>query len=411
MKYTQFIIISVLFLTFSCQNSENSLSEEKTTLLEEGYWQGSLNIQGYDLLFDFSVDENQKWIIYNDEEIVPLNTVEKKQDNYQITFVTYPNYFNFNIDSLGNLSGYFYNPDIGEASQLDFTARYVGKEKAEQRKTESTFTVDGNWRTLFRPGADNEYPAVGKFTQNENEVRGTFLKRSGDSRFLKGMMDKDSLILTSFDGSHASIYLAHLKNDTLFGTLINRNEGSTSWIAFRDDNYTLGDTDEFTYLVKDTFQLQLKTMEGEDFYFPNPNYENKVVIIQIMGTWCPNCLDETVFFKELYEKYNHQGLEIISVGYERPEKFEDQVARLKRYQENTEIPYLMVLGNGLANNKASEDFSMLNRVSAFPTSIFLNRKGDVVKIKTGFSGPGTGELYEQSKKEIQNLVEELLDHE
>lgn len=409
MKYSQFIFISFFFLTFSCQNNESASFQEKSSVLKEGYWQGALHLQGHEIFFDFLIDENQKWTVYNDEEIVSLNAVEQKGDSLQIYFVTYPNYFKFKIDSLESLSGYFFNPDLGTVSQLDFVAHYIGNEKAERTITESTYTVAGNWETRFRPGAENEFPAVGKFTQKGSEVRGTFLKRSGDSRFLKGAMNKDSLILTSFDGSHASLYLAHLKNDTLFGELINRNEGSTKWISVKNDDYSLGDADQFTYLVKDSFHLKLKTMEGEDFYFPNPTYDNKVVIIQITGTWCPNCLDETVFFKELYEEYNDQGLEIFSVAYERPKEFEEQVARLKRYQENTAIPYPMVLGNGLANNKASEDFSMLNRVSAFPTSIFLNRKGEVVKIKTGFSGPGTGELYEQGKKEIKNFVEELLE--
>lgn len=408
MKYTQFIFIVLLFLTFSCQEGESASVIENESSIKEGYWQGSLILQEYEVIFDFLVDKDQKWTVYNDKEVIALNQLEVIGDSLQITFNSYPNFFKFKVDSSGELNGYFLHPDIGENMKLSFNARYTGKERAKKLKTESPFNVEGNWETRFRPGADNEFPAVGKFTQNNTTVKGTFLKRSGDARFLSGGMNDNILTLTSFDGSYASIYVAELRNDTLYGKQLSGNEGHTEWIAFRNENYKLENPDSLTFMVKDSFKLSLKTIEGEDFVYPNAAYNNKVTIVQIMGTWCPNCLDETVFFKELYEEYNEQGLEIFSVAYERPKTFEEQAARLQRYKDHTHIPYPLLLGSGLSDNKASEDFSMLNRVSAFPTAIFINRKGEVVKIKTGFSGPGTGELYEQTKREIRNFVEELL---
>ena len=51
---------------------------------------------------------------------------------------------------------------------------------------------------------------------------------------------------------------------------------------------------------------------------------------------------------------------------------------------------------------------MLNHVLAFPTLIFIDRKGDVRRIHTGFSGPGTGQHYVEFKKEFTALLDELL---
>ena len=127
-----------------------------------------------------------------------------------------------------------------------------------------------------------------------------------------------------------------------------------------------------------------------------------------MGTWCPNCLDETIFFKEIYEKYHKSGLEIIGVAYEKPTTFDDQAKRVQRFIKNEEISYPILIGGGLSDNKVSKDFSMLNKIAAFPTAIYINRKGEVAKIYTGFSGPGTGKIYEKYKKETMAFIEDLL---
>jgi len=57
---------------------------------------------------------------------------------------------------------------------------------------------------------------------------------------------------------------------------------------------------------------------------------------------------------------------------------------------------------------AAKALPMLNKVISYPTAIFIDKKGKVREIHTGFSGPGTGEDDEQYKKETQELIEELL---
>ena len=62
----------------------------------------------------------------------------------------------------------------------------------------------------------------------------------------------------------------------------------------------------------------------------------------------------------------------------------------------------------LTKAKASETLPALNRVLAFPTTIFIGRDGKVKHIHTGFSGPGTGIYYEQFKERFNQIVNELL---
>jgi hypothetical protein len=51
---------------------------------------------------------------------------------------------------------------------------------------------------------------------------------------------------------------------------------------------------------------------------------------------------------------------------------------------------------------------MLSKVVGFPTTIIIDKAGDVRKIHTGFSGPGTGEYYKEFINEFEKLTDDLL---
>jgi thiol-disulfide isomerase/thioredoxin len=158
-------------------------------------------------------------------------------------------------------------------------------------------------------------------------------------------------------------------------------------------------------------KFTLKDLNGKDFAFPNNLTSGKVVIIQIMGTWCPNCMDETKYYIELYNKYHEQGLEIISIGYEAPDSFEEQAAKIRRLKERYNLNFTFLVGGKANKNKASQDFAMLNEVISFPTTIFIGRDGLVKRIHTGFNGPGTGKYYTEYVEKTNALIESLLTQE
>ena len=161
-------------------------------------------------------------------------------------------------------------------------------------------------------------------------------------------------------------------------------------------------------MVKDDLTFVHPDTNKVDIAYPNKSTQGKVVIIQLIGTWCPNCLDETNFYKDLYETYHNDGLEIMGIAYEAPENLSDQIDRVKRYSANKNIPYPILIGGHASKKEASMDFNMLNEITSFPTSIFVNRQGEVVKIHTGFNGPGTGDIYQSYVEETKRLIEKLL---
>src|SRR5690554_7718794 len=116
-------------------------------------------------------------------------------------------------------------------------------------------------------------------------------------------------------------------------------------------------------MVNDDFNFQFKNLNGQNYVYPTQQLKGKVVIVQIFGTWCPNCLDETKFYHELYDQFHNDGLEIIGVACVSPEKFEDQLERIQRYIDNKSVPYPILVGGRASKTITSKDFDMLNKVS------------------------------------------------
>jgi thiol-disulfide isomerase/thioredoxin len=177
----------------------------------------------------------------------------------------------------------------------------------------------------------------------------------------------------------------------------------------RNEQFELTDPFEKTFLSGETsIAFEKPDLTGELYQFPNESTAGKVVILQVLGSWCPNCLDETVFFKQLHEKYADEGLMILALGYEIPDTYEGQRDRLLHYVDKLNVPYQVLVGGKVSKVDTAADFPALNDIFAYPTTIFFNRLGEVVKIHTGFNGPGTGAIYQQYVQETEKLIQKLL---
>lgn len=385
--------------------------------LKKGNWIAELALNSHDVLpFNFVVSQTidgYSFMVENGEEMIQLNKPEQKGDSLYVRFPFFNSMLVFKADTKRSINGYWVNFNKGENYKIPFSSRQKRSERFSlaSKKVMDTY-LDGKWEVTFEPNTNSAYPAVGLFSQEKgkSEVSGTFLTETGDYRFLDGNIVGDSLFLSCFDGSHAFLFKAGVNTDgTLNGTFFSGKHWSSEWIGKRNDTFELQNPEELTYLVDGkNVAFTLKDMEGNDFSFPNERYEGKVTIIQIMGTWCPNCLDETIYFKELYDKYHADGLEIISIAYEAGNTTEDYIKSVTRLRNKLNLNFTFLIGGAARKNLASEHFNMLNDIISFPTSIFIDRNGEVKRIHTGFNGPGTGEYYTEYVQNTNSLVEHLL---
>ncbi len=400
-----FILLIIAPLCFS--------QKEKPTKLKNGAWISELKLTDSDILpFHMKVKKGRTITVINAEEEIVLNPMRIVGDSVHVSFPYFNSELVFSIKNKKQLEGYWVNFNKSADYKIPFSSK---REKSHRFSSVSKKTmasnVNGKWKVTFEPNTPSAYPAVGIFKQkeDENKVSGTFLTETGDYRFLEGNCTEDSLFLSCFDGSHAFLFKAHKSKDSLHGKFFSGSHWQSDWNGEKNESYQLTSPDKLTYIVDtNALNFQLKNLKGETFSYPNQAYTNKVVIIQIMGSWCPNCLDETHYYKELYDKYHSQGLEIISIGYETGKGFEDYAANISRLKEKLGLEFNFLVGGAANKGLASEHFKMLNEVISFPTSIFIGKDGDVKRVHTGFNGPGTGAYYTEYVEKTNALVESLL---
>ncbi|GAB3490601.1 hypothetical protein GCM10027341_02550 [Spirosoma knui] len=293
-------------------------------------------------------------------------------------------------------------------AQQGYTYRFAPSSEA------APANLSGKWATNFdsKTGRVDTVNAVGVFDQKGNRVTGTFLTPTGDYRYLDGNVVGDSLFLSCFDGSHLFLFKAkhNPATKTLTGGFWSGVSGYESWVARFDPKAELPDPAKLTYLKPGA-----KTLT---FSFPEPNgkmvsladdrFKNKVTIVQILGTWCPNCMDETNFLSPWYKRNKQRGVEVVGLAFERSAALAESGPKIERMKQRFQIDYPVVLAGTNDKAQASKALPDLNAVVAFPTTLFIDKKGQVRHIHTGFSGPGTGKYYDQYVEEFNRLVDKLL---
>jgi thiol-disulfide isomerase/thioredoxin len=184
-----------------------------------------------------------------------------------------------------------------------------------------------------------------------------------------------------------------------------------TWTAVKDPNAKLEDQFSMTKWKKDMpFTFTFKDIDGKEVSFNDERFRNKVVLVQIMGSWCPNCMDETRFLSGFYDEYRKKGVEIVALAYERSTDFARSQASLRTFQQRFHVKYpMLITGVAVGDPQRSEKtLPILEQIVNFPTTIFVGKSGHIEKIHTGFSGPGTGEHYEEQKQEFYTILNDLL---
>jgi thiol-disulfide isomerase/thioredoxin len=296
---------------------------------------------------------------------------------------------------------------------LPFRAAY-NQQQRYSTESKSRYNVTGRWDATFT-GKDNEQTkAIGEFTQKGARLTGTFLTSTGDYRYLEGVVQGDSLLLSGFDGGHAFLFTARISdNHTISaGNFYSGAVGKETWTARKNEKAALPDSYQQISLHEGESRLKFRfpSTSGDTVSIDDEKFKNKVVIVQILGSWCPNCMDETAFLSDYYNRNKQKGIEIIGLAFERTTDFEQSKAALQRFQKRFNVGYpVLVTGVTVSDKQRTEKtLPQLTEIKAFPTSIFIDKKGKVKKIYSGFSGPGTGEHYKAFQKEFEETIHSLL---
>ncbi|WBO85300.1 TlpA disulfide reductase family protein [Hymenobacter yonginensis] len=416
--------------------SENQAATEAgsaaaASALSAGTWRGVLSAQGQEIpfLFDVNTDGGKPTVtLRNGEERLKLDEISAAGDSTTIRLGVFDAALVVRADGADKLKGTWVKYDGKEPYRVAFAATKAGADEALFTGTAKNTSVfgdlkkGGTFRTEFK-GSDGETtPAVGIITQdslNPTQLTGTFLTTTGDYRYLAGNLvtkaDGEHILLSTFDGSHGFLFDGKLAKpgniNSISGDFYSGKSGHETWTAVLDPNAKLPDANALTGMKPGQKKLDFKfpsIIEGASISPSDAKYKGKVVVLQVLGSWCPNCMDETNFLAPWYEKNKSRGVEIIGLGYERTTDQAVATRKLLKMKERMNIGYDIAVAGEANKDAASQSLPQLQKVLAFPTTIFLDKKGEVRKIHTGYSGPGTGKYYEQEVAEFNKTIDQLL---
>ena len=137
-------------------------------------------------------------------------------------------------------------------------------------------------------------------------------------------------------------------------------------------------------------------------------FRDKVIIVSITGSWCPNCYDEAPFLQELSDRYRARGLEVVALGFEYTGDVARDREQLRIFGRRLGLKYPILLAGTTDEGDLQRKLPQLENFGAYPTTIFIGRDGLVKNIHAGFEGRATGARFTRLKTEIEEMVKELL---
>jgi len=293
---------------------------------------------------------------------------------------------------------------------VPFTAVYGVKERFKPATQPTTRQIDGKWEVLFLSEEGDTTRNVGIFKTNNGIVTGSILTNSGDLRFLEGAYTDKGVQLSAFSGQSPYLIDLTFTDDSLFEGTFYTTRGTTRLSGRKNDAAALADAYSLTRLKPgyETLSFTLPDLEGNRVSLSDERYRGKVVLVSILGSWCPNCLDEMAFLAPWYDANKDRGVEIIGIAFERKDDEAYAKKTISRLKERYHTGYPILFGGAVGKENVAGVLPELDNFSGYPTTIFIDKQGKVRKIHTGFNGPATGLFYEEFIDEFNALVDSLL---
>ena len=392
-------------------------NEKAKNELKTGIWRGVIIAQENKIPFNFEVlktKNNYKINLINGDEVLPMDEVKIKDDSLFFNMHIFDASVKAKIEN-NALTG-SYTKNFADDYILPFKAVHGKKNRFDNLKSSNDF--DGTWETTFLSTEGKKIPAIGIFKTENNKLKGTFLLKTGDYRYLDGFARNDTMHLYTFDGDHIYKFMAVIQSDSILkGQFWSGKTGYKTFVSIKNPKAKLPDPNELTFLKDgyDKISFSFQGLDGNPITLSDKKYRDKVVLLQIFGTWCPNCMDETKFLSHWYNENKDRGVEIIGLAYENKKNgkadFQYSKSRVEKMKSKYNVKYDFVIAGTSSTKSASESLPMLSEVISFPTTIFIDKKGNVRRIHSGFMGPATGKFYDEFIDEFNLFMNKLLEEE
>ena len=395
-----FLFMIGLVLVISCNSGVSDR-------LLKGDYVGKLEVENNKYLpFNFSVTNDSTLVVQNSSEIVGFS-IDYLKDSIFIRSKVFEGFIKGILED-NKINGVFVIESLDRS--VPFTSYNSSKRFNIDFEKNEKLTLN-RWRFTFNPNMDNASISLGIFNPiGQNEISATFRTSTGDYGFMHGGYKDSKIVLSTFNGSRAYLLEAELNNnnDSIKGIMYSGNHSKTIIEGVLDNVFELSNEYSLTSLQSKNqkFEFSFENTAGKLISIDDDIFDGKSMVIQLMGSWCSNCLDESKFYVDYMNKNKLIDIEFVALAFEYAKTKDgalNSILKLKN-QIGIDYPILLAQYGSSDKGKALEKFPMLNNIISYPTTIFLDKNKDVIKIHTGFNGPATGEKYIEFINEFDNTI-------
>ena len=373
-----------------------------------GRWDATVQVSGVDIPFRFELSgegANVKGSFFNGDEKITSTSGRFENGALVLKWDDHASKLDATFHD-GVLEGKYIRAGRDEKSSYAFSAKRYSAPPAVKGDVPS---IAGMWVIpTDSPKGEKAWRFIVR--QTGSEVSAAVLRIDGDTGALTGTYKDGKFVLSHFDSARPMLMEVAPQKD---GTLELLENAKTQRTAVRWEVAHAKGLPEPTDPMKNTsvkdpneaFQFGFPDLNGRTVSNADAKFRGKVVLVNITGSWCPNCHDEAPFLSDLYKKYRDQGLEIVALSFEEADQLKD-LARLRAFIKRYDIQYTVLVGG--EPSEAKDKLTQAVNWNSWPTTFFIGRDGLVRGVHAGFPSSASGDLYRQAKDEFTAEVQHLL---
>jgi peroxiredoxin len=381
-----------------------------------GTWTGDAAVHGQQVpvLLEITGSGNDLHAaLLNGPERSPASSVVFAGNHLLLTFNYYARTLDATLEN-GHLNGTFGTVETRYPVSLSSHSTSPGSAGTH------TQNIDGDWEIAVKSAKGESawqlHVGPAKPTSSRGEIRAVIQRIDGDTGSLYGSWMDSGYRISHFTAAGAALYTLTPQAD---GTLLVSNllradvNDQQNLVAGRPAQARAaklpGPTDPTQQTTaKDPsapFQFSFPDLNGKLVSNTDPQFDGRVVIVAIGGSWCPNCHDEAPFLESLYKQFHGRGLEIVNLSFEEEDQLKDP-ARLRAFIARYGLTYTVLVAGD--TDQLNEKIPQAVNLNCWPTSFFLGRDGRVREVHAGFAGPANPPAHEALMHEVTELIEQLL---
>lgn len=269
----------------------------------------------------------------------------------------------------------------------------------------------GSYRVYF----EHDSASTATFWVKGDSIFGTIIEPSGDYGLLAGTQNGKRVQLHRFTGWQAiMIELEQTQGDWIGALYVRAEKPSRFRLKPLRESPAVAQRVPQTFMKNPAapFHFSGVTLAGDSVTSTEARFQGKALLIDIMGSWCHNCMDAAPLLQQLYSEFHDDGLEVVALAFEIKGDFTAAQKNLGMFQRRYGLTFpILFCGSTAEANVQARLKSQIEGFRGYPTTIFVGRDGRVRSIHVGFHGPGTGEKFQQQIDEYYEMVKELLEAE